>query len=291
MLSALALAASLNQPNPGASVTLLSFLEGPQFYLSAAEPSVRFSGLSVAFGPASDFSCELLIKEGDKTLNTVQFRHGRLRGGVFTDVISRVPGAVTLGASEGKRSFEVMVDGKLAGKFDFSLKKSSNGDPLDPKTTWSLDGPWSRSAYIKHKPDDGYRQDASLVYWVSANELKPGDLSVVATLKKGATVVATSDKRKPNGPGYSRFELPLIKPDKNTLGVKDLAAMSGSYTLEITQGGSLVKKWNLSIANGGIVPHALSDHTKANALEWLSPRKLEGTAVSPFTMHWLTSAK
>lgn len=291
MLSSLLLAATLTQPNPGASVTLLSFLEGPQFYLSAAEPSVRFNGLSVAFGPASDFACELLIKEGDKTVNTVQFRHARLRGGVFTDVISRTPGAVSLGTSEGKRSFEVMVDGKLAGKFDFSLKKSSNGDPLDPKTTWVLDGPWTKNAYIKHKPDDGYRQDAYLVYWVAAHELKVGDPFVVATLKKGSTVIATADKRRPNGPGYSRFEQPLIKPDKNALGVKDLAGMTGSYTLEVSQGGSLIKKWNLSMGNGGIIPHALSDHTKANALEWLSPRKLEGTAVSPFTMHWLTAVK
>lgn len=291
MLSSLLLAASLPQATPGPSVNFVTLLEGPQFYLTAAEPSVRFSGMSIAFGPATDFPCEVLIKEGSKTVNTVQFRHARLRGGVFTDVISRTPGAVSLGASEGPRSFEIMVEGKLAGKFDFELKKSSNGDPLDPKTTWSLIGPWGSSAYIKHKPDDGYRQDAYLVYWVAAHELKAGDPFVVATLKKGSTVIATADKRRPNGPGYSRFEQPLIKPDKNALGVKDLAGMTGSYTLEIVQGGTVIKKWNLSIGNGGIVPHALSDHTKADALEWLSPRKLEGTAVSPFTMHWLTVAK
>lgn len=291
MLSSLLLAASMTQPTPGASVVLTSLLEATQFYLTAAEPGVRFSNMQIAFPPSPSFKCEVLVKEGEKTLHTLQFRHTSLKGGVFSAVMSRTPGAVGLGSSDGPRSFEVMVDGKLAGKFDFTLTKTSNGDPLDPKTTWVLNGPWKDSAYITHKPDDGYRQDAMLVFWVGLNELKPGDQTIVATLKKGSTIVATGDKRRPNGPGYSRFEQPFIKPDKNAISVKDLAGMSGLHTIEVTQGSTVLRKWTFNIANGGIAPHPLSDHLKAKPTEWLSPRYLSGNGLSPFTMHWLTVAQ
>ena len=291
MLSSLLLAASLAQPTPAPTVVLNSFLESTQFYLAAAEPMVRFSTLQIGFAPSGVFKCELLVKEGDKTLHTMQFRDTIGKAGVFSMVRSRTPGSVSLGTSDGARSFEVMVDGKLAGKFDFTLKKVSGGDPLDPKTSWQMTGPWKERAYISHKPDDGYRQDAYAVFWVAFDELKPGDPTVVATLKKGSTIVAIGDKRRPSGPGYSRFEQPLIKPDRNVIGVKELAGMSGLHTLEVAQGTTVLRKWTFNFANGGIAPHALSDHLKASPTEWLAPRKMDGNAVSPFLMHWLTLAK
>lgn len=291
MLSALALAASLAQPTPAPSVVPNSFMESTQFYLAAAEPMVRFSALQIAFAPTGVFKCELLVKEGDKTLHTMQFRNPTARAGVFSMVMSRTPGSVSLGTSDGPRSFEVMVDGKLAGKFDFTLKRVSGGDPLDPKTSWQLTGPWKERAFIRHKPDDGYRQDAYAVFWVALDELKPGDPTVVATLKKGSTIVAVGDKRRPSGPGYSRFEQPFIKPDKNAIGVKELASMSGLHTFEVTQGTTVIRKWTFNFANGGIAPHALSDHLKASPTEWLAPRMMDGNGMSPFTMHWLTLAK
>lgn len=283
-----ALSLTAPQATPLPAVVLNSFLEGQNFYLDAAEPKILVAGISFGFAPSGTFATKMLVKEGDTTLHDLKFRDNLPeRAGVFASVRGRTPGSISLGTGDGPRSLEVFVDEQPAGKFVFTLTKSSNGDPLDPKVSWKIVGPWKDYAHFKHKPDDGSRQDVFFTYWVAQHELAAGEKTVTATLKKGATVVAKSRDNIPNGSRYSRFEVPILKPNNDPLMVKDLPGMAGSYTMEVTAGKRILRSWKVTIGASGFVPHAKSDHTKTGPLEWLSPRVQFGTAVSPFTHFWV----
>lgn len=287
LATALTLALMPLQSTAAPAVSTNSLLEGLSFFLEAPEPGVIVGPVSFAFAPAATFTPKLVISQNGKPIQEIGFQREMIRGGAFAAVRPRVPGQVMLGSENGDRTFEYFVDDKLAGRFTVNLTKTTQGDPLDPKVRWKIVGPWKDLAAIKHKPDDGYRQDLMLTYWVAQHELQPGEKTVVAHLKKGSTIIASTRESIPNGPRYLRSEVPLLRPDKSSVQVKDLSKMSGSYTLEVTAGKRMLRSWKLSIANGAIVPHPRSDHTKTAPELWLAPREQSGTSVSPFGIYWL----
>jgi hypothetical protein len=288
MIHALSLCALVHQSTPAPAVDINWLLQSASFFLQGPEPKIMVNRVSFAFAPAGPFASKMVVSEGSQTVQELLFRDTSVvRGGVFAEVPCRVPGSVSMGAGNGERTIEFMVDGKVAGRFKFTLNKSSNGDPLDPKVSWKIVGPWATHAFFSHKPDDGSRQDIELVFWVASHELVSGERTVVATLKKGTSEIAKTPERIPNGAPYSRFATSLIKPNKDPLQVKDLKGLSGSYTLEVTAGKRVLRSWKLSIANGGFVPHLRSDHTKTDPTMWLSPRVQIGYSVSPYGRYWL----
>lgn len=276
---------ALTAPVP--NVVFNSFLETQSFFLEADEPKVRINKLQIAFAPESDFTCKLLVKEGASKIAEVDFRSPVYRAGVFTELGAKSPVATSLGKSDGPRTFEVLVNNQVAGSFTFNLTRTSNGDPLNPKTTWKIVGPWKDYAYLRHKPDDGNRQDIALIYWIAQHELSAGAKTVSTTMKKGSQVVASGRENYPNGAPYSRFELPLTKPNKDPLTVKDLRSMTGDYTIEVKCGAKVLRTWNFAIKGGAIVAHPRSEMAAAETNLWLSPRTMNGNNVSPFTQFWL----
>ncbi|MCB0826463.1 MAG: hypothetical protein KDC26_09755 [Armatimonadetes bacterium] len=287
MTVSMLLCAAITQSTPAPRVVFNSFLERTSFFLQGADPMVRINTMQIAFPPSEQFKTKCVIKSGDQVLGETEFRdHMAVRAGSFAEV-GATKSSQPLGTTDGKRTIEVYVNDALAGKFEFTLTKTSNGDPLDPKVTWKMVGPWKDYAFLKHRPDDGYRQDLILTYWVAEHELTGKEKIITTTIKKGATVVATDPKRYPNGPGYSRFEMPLMRANRNPITVKDLPSMAGTYTVEVKEGARMLRNWTFTIANGAVVAHPRSDFNKTEAIAWLPTRKQNGNQVDPFTMFWL----
>lgn len=271
---------------PPPSVVLNSFLEHIAFRVESDQPIAMFSTFQVAFVP-SGAQPKLLLKEGGNLLTELVLRGSPVVAGAYTVYGSKEQGGISLGKGDGVRSVEMYYGDKLAGKLEFTMTRQGNGDPLDPKATWKVVGPWKDYAYFKHKPDDGNRQDIGLVYWVALNELPPGVKNCMAIVKKGNTVVASTRENYPKGVMYSRFDTPLMKPDKNPWSVKELSSMAGSYTLEIVSGGKVLRSWPVKIAGGDIVAHPRSDFNKYTGADWLSPRMVLNQEVIPHTLYWV----
>lgn len=287
LTAALALAIVSTQSTPAPAVSTISLLEGLSFFLENPQPGVIVGPVSFAFAPEGAFTPKLVISQNGNTLQEVGFQREAVRGGAFAAIRPRIPGQIMLGTENGERTFEYFVNDKLAGRFTINLTKTTGGDPLDPKVRWKIVGPWKDLANIKHKPDDGNRQDIYLTFWVAQHELQAGEKTVVAHLKKGGAIVASTRENMPNGPRYFRSELQFMRPDKSPIQVKDLAKMNGNYTVEVIAGKRVLRNWKVTIANGAFQHHPRSDHNTTAPELWLSPREQFGTGVSPFTTYWL----
>ncbi|MEZ5163508.1 MAG: hypothetical protein R2688_07100 [Fimbriimonadaceae bacterium] len=264
-----------------------SFLDGQIFYLDRPEPIVEIGMMQIAFPPSEQFKTRLVIKEGENVVGETEFwDENAVRAGAFAEVRAK-KGTQKLGTGSGKRTFEVYVNDALAGKFVFSLTKSTGGDPLDPKVAWKIVGPWKDLAILKHKADDGSRQDLLLTYWVANYELSAPNNKITTILKKGGTVIAKNEKARAYGLAYSQIMLPLVRANNNPYTVKDLSSMAGTYTIEVQDGTRPLRNWTFSIAGGEFVSHPRSDFNKTSHLSWLPGRIQIESHVSPFYMFWL----
>lgn len=288
MISAF-LSASLLAQETTPVVVPNTFLESTAYFLDGAEPRLAYRQIQFAFPPSDQFVTKMVVKEGSTVVSEMGTTSGINRGGAFASVGPKSAGAFSLGTSNGPRTIEIFLNDKLAGSFTFNLTKQTNGDPLDPKTTWKIDGPWKNHAYIKNDLAATGRSDIFFVYWAALHELPSGQKTCSATLKQGTKVIATSRDNYPAGTPYSRFEVPFQKPDKNFLGTIDVTTMKGDYSIEVKSGSKVLRNFKFTVTNGAINAHPLSDMKEANKITWLSPRILNGNTVSKFTHYWLTS--
>ncbi len=274
-------------PAPRASI--LTFLETNSLFLDGPEPRIMLNGTQIVFPPEGSLKPQVVIKQNGTVIHTDAHRGSEYRGGAFWYQSARTPGAISLGTENGTRTVEVHLNDQVIGKFEFTLTKESNGDVLNPKTTWKIVGPWKDLGYFKHEPQtDQYRKDVFFVCWVAQHELTPESKTVTLTVRKGSTVIMKGRESYPNGVPYSRFEVPMQKPNNDAFQVRDLAAHNGPVVVEVKQGARVLRTWNATIANGAFVPHKRSDHNTASPLEYLPPRRISGNSVEVHTMHWVT---
>lgn len=274
---------------PAPRVVMNTFLEINRLFLDGAEPRIMLSGTQIVFPPAGSLNPQIVIKQNGTVIHTEEHRGQEYRDGAFWTRTVRTPGAIPIGTENGLRTLEVMLDGKMIGKFEFTLTKQTNGDPLDPKTTWKVVGPWKDIAYFKHEPHvEQNRKDVYFAFWTALSELTPESKTVTVSVRKGNTVIMKGRESYPNGVPYSRFEVPMQKLNNDVFSVKDLAAHSGPIVVEVKQGARVLRSWNATIANGAIQAHKLSDHNTADPLQYLPPRRLNGDKLDPHTMFWLT---
>lgn len=274
-------------PAPRASMN--TFLETQRLLLDGPEPRIMLGATQIVFPPEGSLKPQVVIKQNGTVLHTDDHRSTEYRGGAFWEQSTRTPSAIGLGTENGTRTIEVHLNGQVIGKFEFTLTKQQNGDPLDPKTTWKVVGPWKDLGYFMHQPQpDQSRKDVFFVYWVALHELTPESKTVTLTVRKGSTVIAKARENYPAGLPYSRFEVQLQKPNNDGFQVKDLAAHNGPVVVEVKQGARVLRSWNATIANGAIVPHKRSDHNTVDPLEYLPPRRISGNSVNIHTMYWVT---
>lgn len=275
-------------PQQNTQLVMSSLMNTSHYFLLGEEPTIRPGSIELVFPPEADFRCKMVYKAGEKVLGETLFTNIQ-RAGKLAWIGARRLEAVRLGSFDGVRTQEVYVNESLVGSLTIQLKKVSGGDALDPKVSWSMVGPWKDRAYLTHSMT---RANATiyLVYWISLDELGAGEPAVVASLKRGSTVIATGDKRLPNGPGYSRFDHPFMKPNRSPFDLADLASLSGPLTIEVKQANKVLRSWQVQVTKGALVPHPASDiATLKPGVPYLAPRFVNSgnRTVSDTLLTWL----
>lgn len=252
------------------------------------EPRAIGNAVDIAFAPEGDFEAKVVWKAGDEIVEEKEVRQIKRVGTMAR--LSIQYGQKPIGTSQGPRSTEVIVNGKVVGKINYTTIKKTSGDAFEPKTEWYLKGPWQELAYLKHPVDTTSQQRINLVYHMSSYDLGgPGKYTVEAVMRRGTTVLASSRANEISYTQILKKDVPLMKPNKQALMVPDLKNMAGPYVVELKANGKVVRSWRGEIKNGAFVPHKRSDFVQKDPLLFLSSRGINegGGFLDPHLRTWL----
>ena len=92
-------------------------------------------------------------------------------------------------AVEAGKSYTLDVElyGDLVGSMPFSVTESSNGDPYNPVTTMTLEGPWRTHAYFSHEVAHPDRM-MHLHAWLGVGEMESNKQTEVSIRRDGREV-------------------------------------------------------------------------------------------------------
>ncbi|MBX3096182.1 MAG: hypothetical protein KF812_04915 [Fimbriimonadaceae bacterium] len=269
---------------------LMSPLLESRLLLNNEKPQMDISKVQIAFPPSSNADVRIKVYKGEELLNDIEMKIGVTVGNL---VVASMPqfSFVDLGTGTGPRRIDVTVDGKLAGRLDFTLTQTSGGDALVPTKGWDVEGPWSQLAYFTYKDEQVSRNDVTIFYWVKESEVPVMNnrRTVKVTIRNGNTVIGTSDDRYPSGPGYSRLTHPFKKANGQFLDKTDLNGFSSPLTVEVKAGEKVLRSWRVTPGGAGFAPHPRTNLDGTEPQLWLSPKYINGQIVQPVTLTWLVA--
>jgi hypothetical protein len=270
MIAALLAASALTASEPTAALwSLLS----TSFQLSGPEPSVMLNQAQLAFAPAEDFQAKLIVRSGEEVLGeTVP---GQIfRAETMSAIQFRVR-SVKLGTTPGPRSLDLEINGKSAGRLDFTLKKTATG--------WATSGPWADHAQVRWANDGRANNFVRFDYWVAGDEMPDAEAPFKAVFKRGAQVLAEGSDKYPSGPIWVKRTDNLRRPNGSFVTVGDMASLgNGPFVVDIVQAGKTVKSYRGSIAGGQFVLHPRSKENLTEGQRHLPPRDV-GEAMNKLT--------
>jgi|GEM_PF-5091329 len=251
---------------------------GSRFYEQRGE--IGFDRVAMLFPRSTEPQGTFEVRRADGTLvgsqaiGTATLSSDR----VFADLGTRSRPTYSGPTTDGAYTYDLVVDGQLIGRIPFTVRTLAPADAFSGGTRYRrVDGPWRTLGYLAHQVDPDRRPDLIATVWLSPAELGGRTTRVVAELRRGGTLVATSRETDvfPTE-DWSPRDLNLIKPTStasatHTFTLRDMEA--GAYTLTVRAvGGAALRTFPLTGLAGGIAPHPRSalDHQPRH--DFLTPR-------------------
>jgi hypothetical protein len=232
-------------------------------------------------------------------LQKATFVISRQNGGVVTEVPLRVetplasytafgmfkPDAVSGLAPIGEPGdyvLSVHIDGQPITNLPFSMKRETNNDPFNPRTTFVREGPWRDLAYFSDRPEE---PDSHLEFswWTSLRELPPGTKNPLVTLHLlygGQEIAATRSPVVPTQTDwqflYHEFVLPATPVRWMTLA--DLTKRDGEYTVVAKVNGKPFKSYRAEVRGGKLQRHPRNSLDTSPHTDFISPRLVDVSA-------------
>jgi hypothetical protein len=202
-----------------------------------------------------------------------------------------VPGSANVG-EPGDYILSVQMDGQPITTLPFSMKKESNNDPFNPRTTFVREGPWRDLAYFSSRTD---APDSHLEFnwWTSLRELPAGSPQrslVTLHIMRGAQEVAAT--RSPVVITqtdwqflYQEFHFPTEKQVR-WMTLADLTKTDGEYTVVAKVNGKPFKTYRAEVRGGQLQRHPRNSLDTQPHTDFISPRLVDTSSrsTSSYTM-------
>jgi hypothetical protein len=190
-----------------------------------------------------------------------------------------VPGSADVG-EPGDYVLSVQIDGQPITTLPFTMKRESNNDPFNPRTTFVREGPWRDLAYFSDRPEV---PDSHLEFnwWTSLRELPPGTKNPLVTLHlmRGAQEIAAT--RSPVVVTqtdwqffYHEFHFPAEKQVR-WMTLADLTKADGEYTLVAKVNGKPFKSYRAEVRGGQLQRHPRNSLDTQPHTDFISPRLVD----------------
>lgn len=290
-----------NQPEPAstpapAPASNASPTSGQQAYKPAVEfqsfMQLRFyenqggflvEDLEVVFPPAGLRNATFLItRAGGAAVASVPLRvetplASYTAFGMFKP--DAVSGLAPIG-EPGDYVLSVQIDGQPITTLPFTMKRESNNDPFNPRTTFVREGPWRDLAYFSNRPEV---PDSHLEFnwWTSLRELPPGTKNPMVTLHlmRGAQEIA--ETRSPVVVTqtdwqffYHEFHFPAEKQVR-WMTLADLTKTDGEYTVVAKVNGKPFKSYSAVVRGGQLQRHPRNSLDTQPHTDFISPRLVD----------------
>ncbi len=198
----------------------------------------------------------------------------------------------------GSYALDLVLEGEAVGSILFTVSVSDSGDPFDPKTIFSVDGPWRTHAYFQHEAE---RPDYIMHFnaWVAADDMATNSPSEVSIRRDGQEVAwgaAFVDLRH----GWGRAEYRLFTPESrhDTFGrhkanpasftIQDVTP--GTYEIILSSADGAFRTFTVEAGQGTFPAHARSDVNYTPRADFLTPRRMGGSNLNkPLSVYWVVS--
>jgi len=204
-----------------------------------------------------------------------------------------VPGNANLG-EPGDYVLSVQLDGQPITTLPFSMKKESNNDPFNPRTTFVREGPWRDLAYFSERVEAPANNFLRFHWWTSLRELPPGTSTnrplVTLHLMQGAQEIGAT--RSPVV--ISQTDWQFFEQEFEVLGAKpmrwmalaDLTKKDGEYTVVAKVNGKPFKTYRAEVRGGQLQRHPRNSLDTQPHTDFISPRLVDTSSrsTSNYTM-------
>ena len=196
-----------------------------------------------------------------------------------------VPGSANVG-EPGDYVLSVLVDGQPVTTLPFSMKRESNNDAFNPRTTFVREGPWRDLAYFSQQTDEP-GSHLEFNWWTSLRELPAGTPQrplVTLHVMRGAQEVAAT--RSPVVISqtdwqfiHQEFHFPTEKQVR-WMTLADLTKADGEYTVVAKVGGKPFKTYRAEVRGGQLQRHPRNSLDTQPRTDFISPRLVDTTSRS-----------
>ena len=290
-----------NQPEPAATPAPAPASDAsPRSGQQAYKPAVEFQSfmqlrfyenqggflvedLEVVFPPAGSRKATFMItRAGGAAVASVPLRvetplASYTAFGMFKP--DAVSGLAPIG-EPGDYVLSVQIDGQPITTLPFTMKRESNNDPFNPRTTFVREGPWRDLAYFSDRPEV---PDSHLEFnwWTSLRELPPGTKNPMVTLHlmRGAQEIA--ETRSPVVITqtdwqffYQEFHFPTEKQVR-WMTLADLTKTDGEYTVVAKVNGKPFKSYRAEVRGGQLQRHPRNSLDTQPHTDFISPRLVD----------------
>jgi hypothetical protein len=202
-----------------------------------------------------------------------------------------VPGSANIG-EPGDYVLSVQVDGRPITTLPFSMKKESNNDPFNPRTTFVREGPWRDLAYFSSRTDDP-TSHLEFNWWTSLRELPAGSpprsLVTLHIMHGGQEIAATRSPVVITQTDwqflYQEFHFPAEKQVR-WMTLADLTKRDGEYTVVAKVNGKPFKTYRAEVRGGQLQRHPRNSLDTQPHTDFISPRLVDTSSrsTSSYTM-------
>ena len=199
------------------------------------------------------------------------------------------------GALEDGQSYtlSLVLNGEALSSLPFSVTVSEGSDPFDPKTIWTIDGPWRTHAYFEHETA---RPDYQLFLhaWIAPEEVTATGPVEVSIRRAGEEVAWASTVVAPDGGWQNvnyRLQVSASREDQRIRQVNWTMAdvTPGSYEIVFLSEGQAFRTMTIEAEGGAFVANPRSDMA-AERSTFLTPRSLRADdSQTPMSLYWIVS--
>jgi len=196
-------------------------------------------------------------------------------------------------------TLDVGFEGAVIATIPFSVTVEEGGDPFDPKTIWTIDGPWRTHAYFEHEAE---RPDYIMNFhaWVGADEVESNTPTEVSIRRDGEEV-AFGYTHSNTTFGWGHGEYRLYKAEgRDPAGrfarhktnayfwtIQDVTP--GTYEVVLSSESGSFRTMTVEGGQGAFVAHPNSD-VNADRSVFLTPRRMGGSNLSKaLSVYWVVN--